>query len=131
MGTVMRKKDEVEISVLKRYGLRYSVLAAWDDKLKAQGVTIPASVSKPLEKARVMISSGCFTACEVGADLGRIEAILFSLATTAGQESADSWLDTLGECMAENARVDEIEKKINLPAVKMYYNRFKFDGACG
>ena len=53
-------KNKVELAVLKEYGLRYSVLAAWEDNLRDQGVMVPASVSKPLEKARVLISSGCF-----------------------------------------------------------------------
>ncbi|MEW6718824.1 MAG: hypothetical protein AB1346_00050 [Thermodesulfobacteriota bacterium] len=127
----MRDKDRVELSVLKRFCLRYSVLAAWQEDLRGQGIMIPASVSKPLERVRVKISSGCFPACDVGCDLGRIEAILFSTATTAGLESADSWVDTLGECMAENAKVEEIEGRIKLPSVKMHYNRFKFDGGCG
>ncbi|MEW6718825.1 MAG: hypothetical protein AB1346_00055 [Thermodesulfobacteriota bacterium] len=121
-----REKDKVELSVLKRFGLRYSVLAAWEEQLRERGIAVPASVGKPLERSRVMISSGCFPVSEVSDDLGRIEAILISAATTAGQENAEEWLDTLGECMAENAKVEEIEGKIRLPAVKMHYNRFRF-----
>jgi len=131
MGSLMRKKDEIEISVLKRFGLRYSILAAWDDSLRDQGIPVPQSIAVPLERARVKISSGCFPSCDVGNDLGRIEAILFSAATTAGQESAESWLDSLGECMSEKASIEELERKIVFPAVKVHYNRFNFDGACG
>jgi hypothetical protein len=131
MGTVIREKDKVELEVLQRFALRYSVLAAWENSLRDQGVMVPASVTKPLERARVKISSGCSSACDVGCDLGRIEAILFSTATTAGQESADSWLDTLGECMSPKANIEEIQKKIPFPAVKMHFNRFNFDCACG
>jgi len=130
MVTPKTEKDKVELSVLKQYGLRYSVLAAWDDNLRDKGVMVPASVTKPLERARTLISSGCFSVGEVGADLTRIEAILFSVATTAGQESAETWLDTLAECMSPKANIDAVEKKIGFPAVKTYFNRFDFSGSC-
>jgi len=122
-------KNKVELALLKEYGLRYSVLAAWDDQLRNSGVMVPASVSKPLEKARVLISSGCFTACEVGADLTRIEAILISTASSAGQDP-DKWMETLAECMGPKANIDAVEKKIGFPAVKSYFNRFDFSGEC-
>ncbi len=131
MVTPTSDKNKVELAVLKEYGLRYSVLEAWDNKLRERGVMVPASVSKPLEKARVMISSGCFGVAEVGADLTRVEAILFSVATSTGQEDAEIWLETLGECMGPKANIDAVEKKIGFPAVKTYFNRFDFSGACG
>jgi len=124
------EKNKVELAVLKEYGLRYSVLAAWDDNLRDNGVMVPATVTKPLEKARVLISSGCFGVSEVGADLSNIEAILMSTATSAGQDP-EKWLDTLAECMNPKANIDSIEKMIGFPAVKSYFNRFDFSGACG
>ncbi len=127
----MRKKDQIEISVLKRFGLRYSVLAAWDDSLRDHGIAVPANLSKLLERSRVKISSGCFPACDVGNDLGRIEAVLFAAATTAGEESAEAWLESLAECMSETKSIEELEKGIVFPAVKMHNKRFNFDGACG
>lgn len=124
------EKNRVELAVLKVCGLRYSVLAAWDDNLRDNGVMIPASVTGPLEKARLLISSGCFGVEEVTADLNRIEAILISTAASAGQDT-DRWVDTLAECMSPKADIDSIEKKIGFPAVKAYFNRFDFSGACG
>lgn len=124
------EKNLVELGVLKDYGLRYSVLAAWDDNLRDNGVMVPASVTKPLEKARVLISSGCFGVSEVGADLNRIEAILMTTATSAGQDP-ERWMDTLAACMDPSANVELIEEKIGLPAVKVYFNRFDFSGECG
>ncbi|MBE0603635.1 MAG: hypothetical protein IH611_08405 [Deltaproteobacteria bacterium] len=129
MVTTSYDKNKVELALLKEYGLRYSVLAAWENALREKGVMVPASVSKPLEKARVLISSGCFTACEVGADLTRIEAILISTATSAGNDP-DNWVETLSECMSPEANIDAIEKKIGFSAVKSYFNRFDFSGEC-
>jgi len=131
MTTSLKDHVKVELSVLKKYGLRYAILAAWAHALRDQGIAVPPNLDKPFEKVRVKISSGCFSVCDVGCDLGRIEAMLFSTATTAGQETADSWVDMLGECMSEYANIDEIEKRIKLQAVKMHYNRFDFGGACG
>jgi hypothetical protein len=131
MPNLLDDQSRVELSVLKKYGLRYAILAAWAHSLRDQGIAVPSRLAKPFETARVKISSGCFSVCDVGCDLGRIEAVLFTTATTAGQETADSWVDMLGECMSETANVDEIEKRIDVHAVKMHYNRFKFGGACG
>jgi hypothetical protein len=127
----MRKKDEIEVSLLKRFGLRYSILAAWEGDLLQKGISVPPSVSRQLARARMKISSGCFTACDVGCDLARAEATIFSTAVTAGLECAESWLNMLGECMSESGEIEELEKKIVFPAVRMQYNRFNFDGACG
>ena len=131
MTNLLNDQAKVELSVMKKYGLRYAILAAWAHDLRDQGVAVPPSLSKLFEKVRVKISSGCFSVCDVGCDLGRIEATLFSAATTAGQETADSWVDMLGECMSEYANIDEIEKRIDVQAVKTHYNRFVFGGACG
>ncbi|MBE0569512.1 MAG: hypothetical protein IH576_02620 [Deltaproteobacteria bacterium] len=131
MQNNMREKDRVELSVLKKYGLRFAILAAWEEGLRSRKVAVPPGVSKMLEIARVKISSGCFSVCDVGCDLGRVEAILVSLCASTDLDFCDSWLETLGDCMADDANIEEIQKKVNLPAVKMHYNRFHFDGACG
>jgi hypothetical protein len=78
MGTFIREKDQVEISVLKRFGLRISILEAWEGILRAKGVAIPSDVPKTLASARVKVSSGCFTACDVGCELRRVEGNLIS-----------------------------------------------------
>ena len=130
MGTALRKKDEIEMSLLKQFGLRISILAAWEESLRSKGIAFSPTVDTTLARARVKISSGCFTACDVGCDLGRIEGALTS-AAGSGEEGADQWLELLADSMSENAPVDEIVKKIEFPAVKMHYNRFNFDCVCG
>jgi hypothetical protein len=124
------EKGNVELSVLKTYGLRYSILAAWEEELRSKGITLVPNIAKPLEAVRVKISSGCFSVCEVGCDLGRIEAHLLTAASSAGVTNIDDWLSFLGECMSETADFEAVEKKIPFPAVKMHYNRFDFSGAC-
>ena len=134
MGSQIRKKDEIEVALLKRFGLRYAILAAWEADIAKKGYAVPQSVPKQLARARMKISSGCFTACDVGCDLTRIEASLISASTTAvdpSGEASEFWMDMLAECMSEKLEIDELEKKIVFPAVKMQYNRLNFDGACG
>jgi hypothetical protein len=131
MGEIIRKKDQVEISILRRFGLRVSILEAWEESLRIKGAAIPSSVSGALARARVKVSSGCFTACEVGCELGQVEATLVSLAGALGEEAAEPWLEMLGECMSEKSPIEDIERNIQFPAIRAYMNRFQFDGACG
>lgn len=131
MAELMRKKDQIEMSMLRRFGLRVAILEAWEEKLRVKGVAIPSAVSGALARARVKVSSGCFTACEVGCELGRIEATLVSLAGALGEDAAEPWLEMLGECMSEKSAIEDIERNIQFPAVRTYMNRFQFDGACG
>lgn len=131
MGELMRKKDQIEISVLKRFGLRISILEAWEGSLRGKGAAIPPEVPITLSRARVKISSGCFTACDVGCDLRRVEGDLVSAAGSLGAEDAELWLNMLGTCMAQETNIDDFQKEVGFPAVKIHFNRFQFDGACG
>lgn len=69
-------QTKVELAVLQKYGLRWAVLAAWDDELRRSGRAAIAEVAKKVEAARVKIASGCFSSCEVGCDLPGIERLL-------------------------------------------------------
>ena len=131
MAELMRKKDQIEVSLLRRFGLRVAILEAWEESLLAKGVAIPSSASGALARARVKVSSGCFTSCEVGCELGRVEGTLVSLAGTLGEDAAEPWLEMLGDCMSETSAIEDIERNLRFPAVKTHMNRFQFDGACG
>lgn len=131
MQTPLREKDQIELSLLKRFGLRISILEAWEGSLRAKGISVPPAVSMKLSRARVKVSSGCFSACDVGSELGRIEGSLVSAAGSLGEEEIEPWLEFLAECMSEEKPVEEMEKNTRFPAIKMYFNRFNFDGPCG
>jgi hypothetical protein len=128
MTTTRDEQLTVERSVLRQYGLRYAILAAWSDELRSQKIKVVPDPVKTLEGARVKISSGCFSVCEVGCDLSRIEGILVSTASSAGSDTVDSWLDLLADSMSSRP-VEEIERRIQLPAIKTYFNKFGF-GPC-
>ncbi len=120
----------VEIGVLKRYGLRWAVLAAWADELRAHGATLPAALPGQLEAGRVKISSGCFSSCEVGCDLTAIEAALVPAAAAADAAGNVSfWLDLLARAMEDD---DGMERLLRLPAIRVHYAGCGFGPcACG
>jgi len=119
----------VEVAVLKRYGLRWAVLAAWADELRNRGAVLPASLSGQLDAGRVKISSGCFSSCEVGCDLGAIEAALVPADAACATSNVSFWLDLLGRAMEDD---DGMERLLRLPAVRVHYAGCGFGRcACG
>ena len=116
------KIKEVKITqeemVLKQYGLRWAVLAAWRDALQLQRVPMPADADRLLENARVKIASGCFSVCEVGCDLAQLEAALTSFDASTSHSGVDFWVDMLGHSMSSEAGTQPILK---IPAIRSRY----------
>jgi hypothetical protein len=106
-------------AVLKQYGLRWSVLAAWMDALQLRGMVLPQELGRLLENARVKIASGCFSVCEVGCDMSQLEAALTSIDASSHHNWVDFWVDMLGHSMASEA---ETERILKVPAIRARYN---------
>ena len=121
---------QTEIAVLEQYGLRWAVLVAWTDELSSLSVQLPLEVRRKLEEARVMIASGCFSACTVGCTLSAVEAALLSAATSpsgsAAEKSVDFWMELLAHAMSD---VPAVGKLLSVPAVRFHYARCGL-GAC-
>ena len=114
-------QDEVvaqEISVLRQYGLRWAVLAAWRDALSLRKVLVPPDTDRALEMARMKLASGCFSTCTIGCDLGAIEGALTSADASSGHNWADFWIDLLGRAMAEEQDIGSI---LRIPAIRVRY----------
>jgi len=107
-----------EEAVLRQYGLRWAVLAGWRDALQLRQVPLPGDVERLLESARVKIASGCFSTCEVGCDLGQLEASLTSSDAGTNHNWVDFWVDMLGLSMAETP---ETERILRVPAIRARY----------
>ncbi len=120
------RQTRAEISALQRYGLRWAVLAAWAGELEQQGVSIGGEARKRLDACRVKIASGCFSACEVGCDLGVIEGELISRAASGASDTVDSWTTLIGQAMDKTAK---IEKLLRIPTVRFQYMHCGFQ-AC-
>ena len=105
--------------VLVRYGVRWAVIAAWHDELSARAVGLPTSLPGQLESCRVKIASGCFSSCEVGCDLGALEAELTAADASSSDCRADYWIDLLGNAMQSGHGMAEA---LSIPTVKALFN---------
>ncbi len=100
------ERVRAEISVLEKFGLRWAVLAAWCEELAHRGLAL--DLRKQLEDSRLKLASGVFSSCEIGCDLGRIEAMLTAADASSTPDSTAYWLDLLGQAMAEGGSVDAL-----------------------
>ncbi|MFH1262926.1 MAG: hypothetical protein V1495_05735 [Pseudomonadota bacterium] len=116
-----------EFSVLQKFGLRYAVLGAWHEELRGRGIPFGPELPRQLEATRVKISSGCFSTCQVGCDLGDVERALMSAASSAPDTDVESWMELLGWSMGEPK---EISKLLKLARISVQYNNCGF-GPCG
>jgi hypothetical protein len=105
-------------ALLKQYGLRWAVLAAWRDALQLRQVPLPVETDRLLENARIKIASGCFSVCEVGCDLSQLEAALTSFDASSQHNWVDFWVDMLGHSMSSEA---ETQRILKIPAVLSRY----------
>lgn len=91
--------ESVETSVLEQYGMRWAVLAAWFRDLSQRGIDLDPAISRLLEVVRVKISTGVFSSCEVGCDLGRIEGDLVSKTASLVPDVTSGWFEALERAM--------------------------------
>jgi hypothetical protein len=106
------------IGVLKQYGLRWSVLAAWRDTLAQRGVPVAQGTDSTLERVRIKLASGCFSVCNIGCDLSAIEAELTVADSSTGDRKVDSWIDMLGRAMNAD---DQVAQLLRVPAIGARY----------
>jgi hypothetical protein len=127
--TVQNDRRKQEEGVLEKYALRWAVLAAWKTEIVKRGVSVPPDVMSDLATARVKISSGCFSPCEVGCDLRKIEGTLTAVDASSAGEQTDKWLGLLGRAMADKVEPDEL---LSVPAIRIQFNDCRSRGcACG
>jgi hypothetical protein len=122
-------RREQDAAVLEKYGLRWAVLAAWRTELTQRAVALPTDVLTSLEVSRIKISSGCFSPCEIGCDLRRIEAVLTAIEASSPSEQTDKWLGLLGRAMADRVEPADL---LSVPAIRIRFNDCRARGcACG
>jgi hypothetical protein len=71
-----------------------------------------------LMMARTKIASGTFSACEVGCDLGQIEAVLVSADVSSMRNAAEDWLELLATAMDESM---DVERVLQVPTVRFHF----------
>jgi hypothetical protein len=120
------EKTANERGVLERYGLRWAVLAAWENQLRSRGAAIPQEVRGKMEEARIKISSGCFSSCEVGCVLGDAEGALTSVEGSRADADLGTWTDLLARTMSEKGDTDHL---FGISSIKVIWTDCGF-GAC-
>jgi hypothetical protein len=127
-NSVQDLRTENDKRVLEQYACRWAVLAAWHDELRKRNINLKSDVPEQIDLARTKIASGCFSVCEVGCDLGKIEAHLTSADASSKHNTAESWIDLLAKAMENPAGTERV---LNIPSVKFQYANCKLPCNCG
>ena len=117
-----------ELETLRAYALRWSVLAAWRSELRLHKVPLAVDPAASLERARIKLASGCFSACDVGCDLAAAEAALTAADTSQPESRLEFWLELLGQAMSNTY---SLEHFLQIPTVQVHYQNCGIAGcAC-
>ena len=108
-----------ELNVIKKYSLRWSILAAWWEDLNKRHTPLSSNVFNKLEASRIKISSACYSSCEIGCELVDIEAELTSADSSSQDNQTNQWIDLLGAAMDDSIPT---MKLLNYSPVNFYYN---------
>jgi hypothetical protein len=129
MATLNADERNVSVDLLKKLGTKWAVLTALVVDLSRRGVRILPELSEELKLARMKVISGCFSPCEVGCALGKIEGQLISVGAALGEDYLRPWFDLIGQAMEgriEPSRIAEI------PALQPVANDCTFlECSCG
>lgn len=107
---------EISLEMLKKFGTRWAVLAAMRLDMGSRGITIGGETDEQLKLARVQILSGCFSPCEVGCSLSKLEGqLISSVGSSLGEEYFRPWSDLLAQAM--RGEIDP-SRTAEIPALK-------------
>ncbi|NIM13949.1 MAG: DUF2096 domain-containing protein [Candidatus Aminicenantes bacterium] len=118
-----KEEEKVTLELLKKYGVKWAVLAAMVINLKKKGANIPFDTSNEIEVSHVKISSGCFSPCDVNCDLSKIEGNLVPIGVNYGEEYMNQWFDLLGKAMSGELEPSQISE---IPLLKPIESRCGF-----
>ena len=104
MATMAQGDRTVSFELLKRFGMKWAVLAALVTDLGKRGVRLPPDTNEQLKLTRMKIMSGCFSPCDVGCEFGKLEGQLIALGSALGENYLRPWFDLLGQAM--EGRID-------------------------
>lgn len=123
MATVAQNDREVSVDLLKKYGMKWAVVAALVIDLGKRGVRVPSAVNEELKVARMKIMSGCFSPCEIACTFGKLEGQLIALGAALGEDYLRPWSDLLGRAM--EGRIDP-GRISDIPALEPIANDCKW-----
>jgi len=105
----------VSLEMLKKFGTRWAVLAAMRLDMTSRGIRIEGDTDEQLKLARVQVLSGCFSPCEVGCSLSKVEGQLISIGSSLGGEYIREWSELLAQAMRGEIDPNRIAE---IPALK-------------
>jgi hypothetical protein len=111
MASVDQEERKASFEWLKKYGTKWAVLTALELDLAKHGIQVPPDVNEALKLARMKILSGCFSPCEVGCTLGKVEGQLISAGASVGEDYLRPWFDLLHQAVEgrlEPSRIGQI-----------------------
>ncbi len=121
------REDATKVAddLLKKYGMKWAVLVAMRVDMVRKGIALPDEVDDAIESAGIKIRSGCFSTCEVGCSLSKLEAQLMSSGYSLGEDYFRQWFQLLGRAM--NGEIDprDIDE---IPALQPVAQDCKFLG---
>jgi len=74
MNLPTESNHESERTTYERYGLRWSVLAAWHADLRKGVGHVDPGLAAMIVASRMKIATGSYSTCEIGCDLARVAA---------------------------------------------------------
>jgi len=131
MSTSQESSNEelvTQTALLKKYAVRWAILAAWYDDLARRKATLPERCASGLSESRIKIASGCFSACNVGCVLSDVEGDLVSADASMDESKANTWIDLLGKVMSDSD--SDIEYVLGLAPVKFRLSECGLMGSC-
>ena len=105
----------VSLDMLKKFGTKWAVLAAMRLDMASRGIRIEGETDEELKLARVQVLSGCFSPCEVGCSLSKVEGQLISIGSSLGGEYVRPWSELLAQAM--RGEIDP-QRIAEIPALK-------------
>ncbi len=120
--TAQQAEQKANLEWLRKFGMKWAVLAALVSDLRKRGIRVPPEVNEQIKLARMQIMSGCFAVCEVGCTLGKLEGQLVAIGSSAGEDYLRPWSDLLGRAM--EGRLDP-GRVSDIPALEPVVNECK------
>ena len=108
-------RQQENFDLLLKYGSRWAILTAMSMDLAKKGIPLQQKDTSVLDVARIEITSGCYSSCEIDCKLSTVEGLLIAAGSVLGEDYLDSWLDLLAEAMQGRFTYEQL---IAIPAIQ-------------
>ena len=104
------KKAKNELTeMLSRFGWKWAVLASTANRIINDGYNDSQDLISRLRNSKVLIESGCYSACDVASDLREIEKDIFNILLEQEVPQTDQFLDLIGKAINGTIRKGDVD----------------------